>query len=101
MNPPWGTPVSVWVWNGTYPSVVPTQSHDTDLATNPLFVQIASLNMTVPTWLPYYFTVNSTIATELGSRNQYYIGVRLDDGTNYRPLLPYDRNVEIGWIKLY
>jgi hypothetical protein len=93
------TPVSVWVWNGTYPGVVPTQSHDMDLDTT-VFQQIGSVNITYPgTWSFFNLPVSSSISTTLGSRNQYYIAVRLDNGTFYTAGV--DRNVEIGWVQLY
>jgi hypothetical protein len=97
-TPP-GTPVSIWVWTGSYPNVVPTQSHDMDLDTT-VFQQIGSVTIAPPgTWVAYYLSVPLSIRNALGERNQYYIAVHLDNGEMIAPGI--DRNVEIGWIKLY
>jgi hypothetical protein len=98
-----GTPVSIWVWNGTWPNIVPTLSHDMDLAApNPIQPNYFVLygNVTIPypgNWAAYYLT-NSTVRNWLMERDQYYVGVRLDNGTLISPGV--DMNAEIGWIRL-
>jgi hypothetical protein len=90
---PPGTPISIYVFTG---SGTPVQWHYGDIATNPSFTWYVNYTFTNTGWLPIYSS--NPHVTPSGS--EFYIGVHLDNGTNYRPTYPYDRNVEIGWIYL-